>query len=434
MMTQFYRWRCLAFGVVAIVGVALGISGCASAEAEAECAEDYDCAFAYMCNAGVCEPVPPTRDLEPECTTNAGCAFGEQCNTAIGKCVPRTNSNNGANNGAPDAGDDDADNDAPDVDDPNICDPACAAGRHCEENVCVPDVDDPNVCEPACPAGRHCENNVCVDDFDDPNVCEPTCPAGRHCENNVCVDDAPTGCTQQDQSCDPATRDQGMFWCMPLQGGGGICANKCQDALTPTGCSRGEYCLNLGSDAQPVLGCWTSECSTDAECGQEICEVFQNEFGICVPPDQGGAGQEGEVCDVAATTNPCASGLYCVEESPGHAVCRSACTFWTPNNCPAGQVCEIIAGFDGVCTASLDPNTTAIFDICSPSYRMCGYVDFGNGVHRGVDCLPNNAGTRSCFMYCRSEMDCNAIEPAFTNYTCYFGAFPNAPSVGVCTG
>lgn len=308
------------FAVLASAGLlfifALG-SACSDSEAQAECADEFDCDFGEVCDVdrGECVPVDQGR-AEPECTSHEGCALDEVCNRDKGKCEPASSTTPedayDPPPESPDAGSEDTSEPQPD---PNICDPACGAGQRCEDGVCVDDEPaDPTVCDPACGPGQHCEDNQCVDD-------------------EVEIED----CSSPGQACDPAEREQGAYWCISDGGAQGVCYSRCPSENRPDNCSRGELCVDLGSGAQQMLGCEASQCTSSADCpGDDVCQQRENEYGECVTPGQGG--EDGEQCDVTAGVNSCSNGLICVEESPGVAFCRGTCPLWTSGVCSQNQV------------------------------------------------------------------------------------------------
>lgn len=429
-MQQIYRRWWLSLVLMALlVG---GLAGCASSDAVPQCTDDFDCAFGESCNRdeGICQLIDFGRP-GPQCSANSDCQFGEVCNVGMGRCEPIPSSEPDAGTpGNPDAN-------SPDVQQPQTCNPACGPNQRCEQGQCV-DNADPNACNPACGTGQTCQNGQCIQTTN-PNTCSPACGPNQRCEQGQCVEDELPQCARQDDSCDPSTPDQGTFWCLTLQSGGGICSNKCQQEMTPMGCARGQICLNFADEGYaPALGCMSSQCTTDSDCTDgRVCHGFENEFNGCIDPtDPGGNQSDGQPC---TSSGACAAGHVCIQETASQAVCRKECTLWQPpgqNGCPTNESCETLTDTKGFCTASIDWNATSVEASCSPQYLMCAV--YNNQTNGMMGCFTSNYGDSMCLMYCRrGTSDCSTLGGSILwgdDYSCTnFGIIPDAPNVGVCT-
>lgn len=372
-MNRNTRFLWMAMGLAAVFCF-LQMS-CASSEAEPECTEDFECNFGETCNTelGVCEELRPSNNGNP----NNG-------NPNNGN--PNNGTPDSGNNGTPDAGN----NGTPDI-----------------GNNGTPDVGE---------------------DTSNPNTCSPACGAGQHCENGSCVDDTTTGgCTQKGDTCDPQTSDQGSFWCVGDGNGGGTCLPKCTETFSAQGCATGEYCWNIGSQADPAPACIESDCQVDADCTNGACLNFDNQFGICIT---GGSTPEGQSCDPNASSNECATGTFCHTEPSGSntGVCRGICDPWGASTCPSGQACNLFTNRDGLCSPKVEnPENTQAYTQCTDSANLC--TD-------GVPCVGFVDGTNGCMPYCRTGMNDCPPPPSGSTGTvvCNNYVSPGDHTWGICLG
>lgn len=269
-------------------------------------------------------------------------------------------------------------------------------------------------CSPECASNQTCSpDGTCVD------LCMPACEAPEVCTAQGCrIPD----CAAENEICDLNRRIQGDFACLS-QDGEGRCFKTCEDAFSPSDCGTARYCLNVSSGATPLNVCIDSECTTEADCGQDSCIPFDNGFGSCA---RAGQIAEGESCSVP--TNMCEQGTICRRLASGNdsGVCSRICDFFaTTSDCPAGQACgSLLSPRAGLCTTETTGPGTMAYDACSDPGQFCG---------DGLRCLGTSGGGDFCFPYCRpGEGDCDAILPDGSDGACANDFFPGISALGVC--
>jgi hypothetical protein len=196
---------------------------------------------------------------------------------------------------------------------------------------CVSDSD--------CPGNSYCfEQRVCVISYE--CVAARDCRPDEDCVGNVCVQVVPPDTCANDSACAPF-----------------VCDGQCK-TCTQTGaraCNANEVCLGDGR-CVPDTTVGVVTCTSDAQCGQLVCD--NNQCRLCTATGARACGA-GDVCLTdgrcvpdSAVNAPCTTDAECGQLVCDAGQCQS-CAATGARACNPGDVCQA----DGRCAPDGVPNT-----------------------------------------------------------------------------
>jgi hypothetical protein len=249
----------------------------------------------------------------------------------------------------------------------------CGAGQRCDDGACV---DDPGVCEDACAEGvTRCGAGgveACADVDDDPCLewgAVTPCPGGERCEAGACVADCVDACAAGEVTCAGA----GVATC------GEFDADPCLEFGPPEACPEGQSCSEGACRAECVDECAEGavECSGDGlgfrRCGdfdEDACRDWSSPTP-CGPREVCAEGACAPVCVDACA----ADARRCLAE--GYEVCgdfdEDPCLEYGGGaSCAMGEACV-----DGACAADCEDDCAAGATRCADAagQQSCGNFD-----------------------------------------------------------
>ncbi|KAL9941911.1 hypothetical protein ACHAO5_008500, partial [Verticillium nonalfalfae] len=350
-------------GFTCVIGAG-GLSVCvpeiSQPECNPACGTGFNCIFGVN-GVSICVPdvTPPT--CTPECGEGFTCALGVG---GVGVCIPDTNPG---------------------------CEPACSNGQTCVANTCVPATCNlPTVSGLAldkrqqgdCPEGFTCAvgaggTGICVPTVN-PDVCNPTCAAGSTCINNVCVPDT---CTIPNESIGILKRQtQGTcpdgFNCVIGVGGVGACVPDLGPEVCNPVCGPGFTCVDGQCVPQTCtisIGVNLLKRQTQGDCPDGfVCALGVGGISICIPDLTPPTG-----CTPACTTGQTCVNNACVPQTCIIEVGLRLGKRQSQGNCPDGFLCVAAVGGATICvpdltgpetcTPACTGDTTCVSGVCVPN-------------------------------------------------------------------
>lgn len=217
-----------------------------------------------------------------------------------------------------------------------------------------------------CYTGPDVPNGFCTADCVDDSDCEKLSP-GSMCVTDPSGGFCIQGCEVGSGSLEAKCQGRDDFSCQ-------LFAVDQSDTL----CSRDADCAPLGpayfcSSNTCIATACLPTCGSDAECGENFCDVGN---GFCVPEKPPGLAI-GSSCDPNAATDPCAG--FCLGNTDGSfALCSGYCTLGVATTCgwdgtgSADSACMFIPGFNEM-AASGDAGYCGQLCDCSADCRNPGF-------------------------------------------------------------
>lgn len=246
------------------------------------------------------------------------------------------------------------------------------------------------------------------------------CTASNQCTSNICINAGSNGyCTQvcgacpQGYACEANPSNPIQQICLRDDGTNKDLCELCSWGL-PDACANNGMCLsglpetNQGRCATPC----PNPSATDGACPTDYtCVPVQNSGQYCVPKSSDCNDlsnftelQLGQTC---GGTPPCATGLTCI------GICSQSCTS-SPDNCPAGFVCETFSFQSG------------LQSYCAPPVGEGQNCDGIKACPSGPCLLANSGGHSICYQECTGDpAACNNAQTC-TTYTI------SGRTVGLC--